>query len=188
MPGQEQQNRKLNEAYLWENLISGKEWALSRLFHLYYHNLFFFASGYIKDHEEVKDIIQDLFIKIWVNRGEYGKVSHVKAYLFKVLRSMIVDYFRVQKKADNYKQTNSLPQFDISHEDDLILQETEAENYKNLQQAMDNLTSREKEIIYLRFFAKVEYDKIGSIMNIKYQSLRNVVHSALKKMKKTLEK
>lgn len=177
-------NKAINEEYLWENLISGKEWALSKIFELHYDGLYFFALGYLKDQDEAKDLIQDLFLKIWIKRAKLNKVKHVKSYLFKVLRTLIADYFRIKKKLNTINLDADSNTFDIPHEDYLITVETEHEHSTRLKAALEVLTNHEREIIYLRFFAKLEYEKICSIMNLKYQSLRNLVYGALQKIKK----
>lgn len=176
-------SKAINEEYLWENLISGKEWALSKLFELHYDELYFFARGFLKDQDEAKDLIQDLFLKIWTKRAKLTKVKHVKPYLFKVLRTIIADYFRIKKKWNTINLDAESYTFQVPHEEYLITVETEQEYTTKLRAALESLTNREREIIYLRFYAKVEYEKICSIMNLKYQSLRNLVYGALQKIK-----
>ena len=105
----ESNTKSINEDYLWENLISGKEWALSKLFELHYDELYFFAWGFLKNQDEAKDIVQDLFVRIWTKRSKLKKVKFVKAYLFKVTRTLIADYFRIQKKTNLLAMAVSTP-------------------------------------------------------------------------------
>lgn len=175
--------KPLNDVYLWQNLIAGKEWSLAKLFDMYYEQLYFFCLGFLKEEDEAKDLVQDLFIKIWTNRSQQKKILHVKAYLFKMLRSMIADYYRSRKKEYDLKKNTLEPPFELSHEEVLISLESNDEIKEKIKKAIKNLSSREREIFYLRFIAQVEYVKIAEIMKIKYQSLRNLAHSALQKVR-----
>jgi RNA polymerase sigma-70 factor (ECF subfamily) len=53
-------------------------------------------------------------------------------------------------------------------------------------QAIDQLSNRQKEIIYLKFYQNLSYEEVSEIMNINYQVARNLLHQAIKAMRKIL--
>ncbi len=54
--------------------------------------------------------------------------------------------------------------------------------------ALAQLSARQKEIIYLKFYQNLSYEEVSDIMNINYQVARNLLSQAIKTMKKILQK
>lgn len=53
-------------------------------------------------------------------------------------------------------------------------------------QALAQLSNRQKEIIYLKFYQELNYDEVSEIMNINYQAARNLLYQSIKSLKKLL--
>jgi RNA polymerase sigma-70 factor (ECF subfamily) len=59
---------------------------------------------------------------------------------------------------------------------------------KKLAKAIDKLTKRQKEIIFLKFYSGLSYEEISEVTSIKNQSIRNITSNALKKLRILLPK
>jgi DNA-directed RNA polymerase specialized sigma subunit, sigma24 homolog len=57
---------------------------------------------------------------------------------------------------------------------------------KELSRAMKTLTSRQREAIYLRYIREVPLEDIASMLNMNYQSTRNLIHRSILKLRKEL--
>ena len=55
---------------------------------------------------------------------------------------------------------------------------------KNLKSAFDELSDRQKEILYLKYYSEMDYEEITQIMDMNYQSARNLVSRAIQKLAK----
>jgi RNA polymerase sigma factor (sigma-70 family) len=53
-------------------------------------------------------------------------------------------------------------------------------------QALAQLSNRQKEIIYLKFYQELNYEEVSEIMNINYQAARNLLYQSIKSIKKLL--
>jgi RNA polymerase sigma factor (sigma-70 family) len=53
-------------------------------------------------------------------------------------------------------------------------------------QALAQLSNRQKEIIYLKFYQELNYEEVSDIMNINYQAARNLLYQSIKSLKKLL--
>ncbi|MGB0839981.1 MAG: RNA polymerase sigma factor, partial [Chitinophagales bacterium] len=69
---------------------------------------------------------------------------------------------------------------DRSGEQLLIDMEEQIAQNAQLNSAMKKLTENQREIIYLRFYSKLDYKEIAEITNLKYQSVRNTMYRAIK--------
>ena len=74
----------------------------------------------------------------------------------------------------------------FSQEEIIIKAEVNAEKKRFVQNIINQLSKRQKKVIILKYYEEMEYADIAGIMNINYQSVVNLVHSAKKAMKKEI--
>ncbi len=79
------------------------------LFNKLYTSLCLFANKYLEDIEVSKDIVQDVFIKIWVNKIEFQNENNIKSYLYTSVKNKSLDYL----KSKRVKTTDHLPTLEI---------------------------------------------------------------------------
>ena len=75
---------------------------------------------------------------------------------------------------------------ELSFEQLTIDKEMDDERKQKFQLALQNISSRQREVIYLRYFEDKDYDEICEIMGISYQGARNMLFKALKSLKEHL--
>ncbi|UYZ62400.1 RNA polymerase sigma factor [Hymenobacter weizhouensis] len=176
-----------DDAKLWDDFRGGNEQAFTRIFLTHYDALFSYGLKLAADEELVKDCIQTLFQKLWRRRDGLGPVALIKPYLYKALRRTIGDETKLLRRHRLLLPAYS-DEFDItySHEDFLVAQQYSQEQSGRLLAVLNRLSRRQREAIYLKFFDGFSYEKISEIMGLNLQSVRNLVHQALKALKKAL--
>lgn len=178
-----------SESDIWKSFLSGNEKAFSTLYYMYADVLFSYGYKIVNDREIVKDAIQELFIKLYNNRENLSETEHVKFYLFKALRNRIISKLEsrtlISLDADN---DDLLFEIEIaSTEDDDDPEEIFSEDQKKeLSRAMKTLTSRQREAIYLRYIREISIEDIAAMLNMNYQSARNLIHRSIQKLRKEL--
>jgi RNA polymerase sigma factor (sigma-70 family) len=173
---------------LWESFQRGDHHAFELLFKLHYDELFHYGKKILRDEEVVKDCLQDMFYKLWKNRSGLGQVQTVRAYLYQAFRRVLYDESeKMMKKQSLLYEEGFEPQITFSPEDFLIQQQQADERSRRLLSAMNQLTRRQREAIYLRFFGGMDYEKIAEIMEVNAQSVRNLMHQAYKTLKENTE-
>jgi RNA polymerase sigma factor (sigma-70 family) len=176
-----------NDNQLWQEFKQGSTQALSRIFLLFYDELFAYGRKLCQSEEQVKDCIQSLFLKLWKNREKLDTVSAIKPYLFKSLRHIISDELEAQQRKRTLHKAQSY-EYEIvfSQEDFLISQQISQDQHTQILTALNKLSSRQREAIYLRFFEGLDYEKISEIMSINTQSVRNLIHQSFKILKESI--
>jgi len=175
---------------MWQQLKKGNKNAFAHLFKKYYSPLYDYGLHLVSNREELlKDTIQDLFTEIWVKRNRVGDIQNVKSYLFKSFRRNLLRELKKRRKFllffDNQQiQPNT---FHLSIEDLIISNEIYSENRTKLSNALQKLTVSQREIIYLKFKDNLDYEEIEEITKLKYQSIRNSVHRALKTLRNVIK-
>jgi RNA polymerase sigma factor (sigma-70 family) len=178
--------KNTDDALLWQALKRSEKAAFEILLKKYYTVVLNYGVRFYRDKEFVKDCVQDLFVEIW-NRREYlSDVISVKSYLLQSLRKNIIrestrlKWFREADKISEEQDFNV--EFDI--ETYLISRELENESLQKLRSELDNLTKRQREAIFLRFTQDLSYEEIANIMDINYRSVVNLIHEAIKAIRK----
>jgi RNA polymerase sigma factor (sigma-70 family) len=178
--------KNADDSLLWQALKRSEKAAYEILLKKYYPIVLNYGVRFYKDKEFVKDCVQDLFIEIW-NRREYlADVVSVKSYLLQSIRKNIIrESSRLKwfREADKISDDHDFDvEFDI--ETYLISREVENELLQKLRFELDKLTKRQREAIFLRFNQELSYEEIAIIMDINYRSVVNLIHEAIKAIRK----
>lgn len=169
-----------DDSILWSNIKKGDEKAFSILFKKHYSQLVRYGNSFLPFPEKVQDCVQDVFTDIWIYRHKLNDAVVVKAYLLSCVRKRISRsqerdrVFRLSTSVDSIKFL-----FDFSIEHHLIADEITADKVKRLNQLINDLPSRQKEALYLRYNQELTVDQIANMLDINYQSANNLLHRAL---------
>ena len=81
----------------WESVLAGDTEALRIIHENLYPSLHHYAKSMLKDEALADDAIQEIFIKAWTQRARIGKMQHVKAFFFTMLRRHNLNQLRSLK-------------------------------------------------------------------------------------------
>ncbi len=175
----------LDDSTLWKSLKEGNENAFSILFKRHYSHLVRYGNSFLSFPEKVQDCVQDVFTDIWIYRDKLNNEVVVKAYLLACVRKRIT---RLQERDRIFRFSSSIDTieflFDFSIEHDLISDETTASKVSHLNHLINDLPSRQKEALYLRYNQELTVDQIADTLDINYQSANNLLHRALLSLRK----
>jgi len=135
--------------------------------------LYNYGSKYLKT-SEVTDCIHDTFLIILQYKNTHVEVKNVKAYLFRSFRNQIFKLKKTKKIKLHFIE-GTIPSNDHSDNNDSIL--------KELRQFIEKLSPREREIVYLKYFQGFDNFEISELLEIKYQTVRNILANAIKKLR-----
>lgn len=180
------EKRQNQQTILWESFIGGNEKAFETLFNLFSDPLYRYGMKFIPNDDLVKDCIQDIFVKIYKNRTRLSTTDNPQLYLFRALKNKLIDEIRSDKFL-TYVSPEDL-HFSVEYyydpEDD---NEPDSEVKDKFEKVMSLLTERQKEALYLRYQMEMSYQDISQLLNINYQSVRNLVHRAVEKVRAEME-
>ena len=170
---------------LWTQLRLGDEEAFSSLFERYYSTLVNYGKTLMTGEDRVKDCVQDVFVNIWTYRYKLNEAIVVKAYLLSSVRKRIARLHHREHIFSNIKHIDSLEfLFDFSNEDRLIADETTAKKVEQLNKSINQLSDRQKEAIYLRYHQVLTVEQVAEVLNLNYQSTKNLLHRAILQLRK----
>ncbi len=177
-----------DETKLWEDFKKGDKYALTHIYYLYVDKLFRYGKKFSSDDDLIKDTIQDLFFDLIRTRSSLGTTDHIYFYLVKAFRRRLFLSQSSTKKLKLIVDEAEVQEANIvySIEDELICKEQLTRKEEMVRKGLEELSPKQREILYYRFTCDFDYDQICNIMSMKYDSARKMVFRALKTLREHL--
>ena len=162
---------------------AGNMAAFSELYDLHINILFNYGLKLTIDKELLKDCIHDIFVKLYVKKDELGVIDNLKSYLFISLKNKLCDELRKRMYMSDtaVEEINVVSSTDV--EDDYMEEEKSRNNLLLVNNLMDRLSPRQREALTLYYIEEKKYEDICEIMDMNYQSVRNLMHRGLTKLR-----
>ena len=170
---------------LWNLMRQSSKSAFSLLYQRHIHTLYNFGRKITSNRTVIADTIQELFTEFWEKRNTLNEVKCVKVYIIKSFR------YKLVKAISKSKKEHSLSFEEMLVETPKWNSEAEAANIqrkKLLKAQLEQLSKRQREVIHLRYFHNLDNEEIAEIININYQSVSNLLHRAIKKIRSNIQK
>jgi RNA polymerase sigma factor (sigma-70 family) len=176
-------NTDVQTSELLGNFINGDIAAFSKLYNMHVNLLYNYGCKLTTDVELLKDCIQDVFIKIYNKRTELDTVANFKSYIIISLKNKLCDESRKRVNLSDV----SVEELDIISSDniekDYIDNEKEMLNNVFVTKILDQLSPRQRKAIVLYYIEEKKYEEICVLMDMNYQSVRNLIHRGISKMR-----
>jgi RNA polymerase sigma factor (sigma-70 family) len=170
-------------AQLLTKFQAGDTLAFSRLYDLYVNILYNYGHRLTTDKDLLKDCIHDVFVKVYTRRNDLDTIGNFKSYIFISLKNKICD--EIRKRV--YMSDAAIEDVDPVATDDvegeyLRMEQEQVENH-TVKYMMEQLSPRQREALTLYYIEERKYEDICEIMSMNYQSVRNLMHRGLTKLR-----
>lgn len=179
-----------NEVQLWKRFLNGDRNALSDLFRMYYKPLLNYGFKLIPQEDLIKDSIQELFFLIWERRDRLSEVEYVRSYLYFSLRRTVFRQAEIRKNRNKRDIAYSEEAFEniVSHEERMIENELVLQQKVKLKEALNKLSPRQREVVYLKFYCGLFNEEIAEVMGVNRQSVYNYMYQAIEALSNILDR
>ncbi len=172
----------INELQIWTQFQHGSVDAYTELYNSFASPLYSYGMKFTKDVTIVEDSIHDLFCTLWTSRERLSQPSSVKNYLFKSFRNCILRKLSSPVSLVDDDQKLDF-RFELAIDEKLIQNEDLLYIKCQIAQALEKLTSRQREIVYYRFYQNLEFDEIADIMNMQVRAAYKLTSRALETLR-----
>ena len=170
---------------LLEQFKDGNRGAFERIYVEYSPKVLRFAQRYMKNKNDVEEIVQDVFIRLWDARANINTELNFDNYLFTITRNLIFNYNRTRIN-EIYLQDTVLASLQNEYymlEDDIVAH--------NLAQYINNIVEqfppKQREVFNLSRRQMLSYKEIAAQLNISEKTVESHIYQALKTIRKKLE-
>lgn len=175
---------KDNDVNIWRMFKQGDNDAFSAIYNNHSKRLYLYGLKITRNRTLIEDTLQDLFYELFRNRKSIGETDNILSYLLTSFRRKL---FRKLKSEFRYDLTDETPeyQFDVMYsiEHEIVLDEGKNQRNKLFINALEQLSPRQKEAIYLKFTNGLGYEEISGILEMSTESCRNLIYRAIKALK-----
>ena len=173
-----------NEQDLFRQVSEGSRSAFRILFDLYNSQLSAFIYKLTKSENITAELVQDIFVKLWVNRSELSDVRNVQAYLFTIASNRTIDHLR--KVAAESRMLNNLwnriAKFQESAEEEYNAKECS----DLINQAIVQLSPQKQRIFKLSRYEGLNHEEIASQLRLSKSTVKNHLVESLRHIKSYL--
>lgn len=174
------------EKELLKKLRGGDSFAFEVLFYKYRNKVKGFAVKIIPSKIDFEEIVQEVFVKVWINKESINPEKDFQSYLFSIAKNLILDHLKsaVNRKlyfiGEHFQQDLLI---DDSPES-LLIDDAE----EKLQKLIMEIPERRREIFLLSRFEGLSYKQIAEKLNISENTVDSQIRNALAFLRKEFRK
>src|SRR4051812_33596313 len=146
------------------------KYEFERLLKEHEHGLQILAFRVTKCEQIAKDVVQDVFLKLWEHRDQYHRIENIGAWLYRVTENKLIDYLRKAASEKKLRQKTWNRILDISNETELNIAARESE--KILSDGIEHLPAQRKLIYRMNRDQLLNYDQIARQLHISRHTVK----------------
>lgn len=156
--------------------------AFEKLFKDYFTALMAFSRRILGDEDDAREVVHQVFIKLWERRNEIDLSTSLKSYLFTAVNNRSLNMIRDRKKFSFDEVPEQVGEWDVSAE----LESMELE--EKIRGVIKTLPERCRVIFELNRFDGLSYKEIAVQLDISVKTVENQMTKALKILREQLAK
>ena len=175
---------------IWKKFQEDDLHAFSYIYNHYYPALYNYGHQLSNDSGFIEDCIQEVFLDIYKSRNRLSTVKSIKFYLIKSFKSK---YLRISKNSSRTKENEKYSseydfQFSFSVEEKIINAQINEELLEKLNNAIEALSNKQREVIYYFYFENLSIDEIAEMMGVSHKrTIQNIIYRAIAQLRNQID-
>jgi len=139
-----------------------------------------FATHFLKDEEQARDVVQDVFLKLWQKRDTLSEIENIEAFAMRMTRNRCLDVIRANKVIPIDAETDrKLKEETIDVHSKVEL----SESANQIKKLIGQLPDLQRTVMHLRDIEQLSYDEIAETTELKVNAIRVNLSRARKKVR-----
>jgi RNA polymerase sigma-70 factor (ECF subfamily) len=172
-----------DELHLLDQIAQGDEPAFRKVFEAYRKPLYAYIIYLIKSEVLADEIIQDVFLRVWLNRSMLPGVRSFRAWLFTIAKNRIIDVIKLRAKEALLIETTPDQVFNCEAEDRI----REKEFASLLHEAISQLSPKQQLIYELSREKGLKLNEIAVKLNLSSNTVKSHLMRALRTIRKYVQ-
>jgi RNA polymerase sigma-70 factor (ECF subfamily) len=168
------------------SLKAGDRIAFEKVFFGFADRLYYFAMRYLRNQHDAEELVQEVFVKLWENRGSLNEELSFSGYLYTIARNTIFNQNRKRVNEQAYQEyvKNALQLASTKTEDDLIYADI-----KNLvDKVVEDLPPQRKLVYKMSRDQGLTYKEIAQELSLSERTVEAHIRLALKTITEFVDK
>lgn len=175
-----------SDKLLVKELMNGNKKAFRKLYDTYRNDLYKFSLSMVSSTNYAEEIVQDVFLKIWIKRATLNPEMSFKAYLFTITRNKNIKFLK--KAANNKKLREEIFYKSQKSMDSTTIYMRESELTILKERALEKLSPKRRIIFEMSRNDGKSYEDIASELSISISTVRNQMSKSLETLREFLLK
>ncbi len=174
-----------SDAGLIQQVAQGNENAFEQLVKKYQHPVFNTIYRYIGNYDDVEDVAQEVFIKVWRHAKSFKGKSKFSTWLYRIVVNQCLNYRRKHKQRqvslDEMSEKEQIPE-------SLVIEVDQEQRRKAeiVRQAIHELPERQRIALVLSKYEGRTYKEIAEMMKTSISSVESLIFRAKMSLKEKL--
>lgn len=175
-----------NEKFLILQLKKGSYKAFDSIYQMYAKRLYAYSLQFTKSPEDSEEIVQDVFVKLWINREKIKQENTLRSLLFIMAKHHIINAFHTVINQPVYEEY-------IDYKQGISVNDTEQhleyqEFISKFNEVMKTLPATQQKVISLSRIRQLSNKEIAEKLALSEQTVKNALSAGLKNLKQKLGK
>lgn len=180
------QKTKACDFELISRIRNGDESAFRIIFDLYSGKLYNFSFRFLKNKEQCQEVVQEVFLNVWVSRAKLDDQYPIAPYLYTITRRLTLNVLRdiANSQSAMSKLWLNVQKVSNETEEDVLLDDLE----RFTEQVLLKLPKQQQLVFRMSRQQDLTYDEIAEELNISRNTVKNHLVAALKTLRTQLHK
>lgn len=154
---------------------------MEQIYKQYYSRLFSFINSKVQNKEDTKDILSEVFIKIYKNVDKLDLDKKLTSWIFTITRNTIIDFYRKNNKNKNNIEFNEEYIYEEKEQLDII-----SELSNCIEPIINSLNPKYSKALYLSEIKELKQKEIADKLGINSNNIKNIIFRGKKQIKEKL--
>ena len=160
------------------------EIVFGQLFQKHEKALLRFVVRVVRSEAQAKDIVQEVFIKLWEHRAEISQIRNMEDWLYRVTENKMMDFLRKAAADGRLREALWKRSQLANHDTEEILQARESHSIIN--KAVSQLPPQRKLVYHLNREQGLNHQEIAEALSISRNTVKNHLALALRSIQRLL--
>ena len=174
------------EQKLIQALKQGSHNAFDSIYQMYSKKLYAYSFQFTKSQEEAEDIVQDVFVKLWVNRMNIRQEETLHSLLFIMAKHLLINAYRSKLNSKVYEEY--IVYLDKCSVDETSFRLEYDEFVKQLHKEIKKLSATQQKVITLSRIKQLSNKEVAEKLSLSEQTVKNQLSVGLKALRLKLDK
>jgi RNA polymerase sigma-70 factor (ECF subfamily) len=130
-------------------------------------------------HEDANDVLQNTFVKAWVNLADFRNLSKLSTWLYRIAVNESLDFLRKKKNLQDVSVDEAAGVANMLMADEFFDGD---EAQALLQQAIASLPDVQRTVFTLRYYDNMKYSEMSKVLHTSEGALKASYHIAVQKV------
>ena len=159
-----------------------KEKQFKALFEKYYTKLYYSSLAIVRDEDDARDIVNDVFAHIWEKHDSFEDTVN-SMYLYTSIRHRSLDHLKKKKVRDNYANN-----YIKNNDEGFLYDDEEEERIRQIQKVIDKMPEKTKYVLDQCYMEGKRYMEVASDIGISRDGVRKHIVKALRLLREAFSK